>query len=126
LPRILACRQCIVPEADAWAGRALDVRAGGMLCGRARHIFVPAPSGAWGRRTEADMPEYDSFLLRVWRSKRHDGWMWGLRLEHLQRGARQQFDDPTALVDALWALAEASPRAETEPPETKRDGGSAR
>jgi hypothetical protein len=69
------------------------------------------------------MPEYDSFLLRVWRSKRHDGWMWALRLEHLQGGARQQFDDPTALAEALWALAEAAPLAETEPPETEREGG---
>jgi hypothetical protein len=62
------------------------------------------------------VPDYDSFLLQVWRSKRHDGWMWALRLEHLQGGARQQFDDPAALADALWALAETAPLAETEPP----------
>jgi hypothetical protein len=55
------------------------------------------------------MPEYDSYLLRVWRSRRRDRWEWVLYLEHLQDGLRQQFDDPAALVEALWALVETEP-----------------
>jgi hypothetical protein len=53
------------------------------------------------------MAEYNSYLLRVWRSRRAGGWEWALRLEHLRDGAVQRFDDPAALVDALWELAEA-------------------
>jgi len=64
------------------------------------------------------MPEYDSYLLRVWRSRRHEGWEWVLRLEHLQDGRRQQLDDPAALVDALWALVDAERPSGPGPPET--------
>ena len=52
------------------------------------------------------MAEYDSYLLRVWRSRRAGGWEWALRLEHLRDGAVRRFDDPAALVEALWELAE--------------------
>jgi hypothetical protein len=63
------------------------------------------------------MPEYDSFLLRVWRSKRHDGWEWALWLDHLQMGSRQRFDDPAALVEALWALVVPEASMGPGPPE---------
>ena len=62
------------------------------------------------------MPEYDSYLLRVWRSRRAGGWAWALRLEHLQDGERLQFDDPQALIDALWARAEPERPAGPGPP----------
>ena len=65
------------------------------------------------------MAEYDSYLLRVWRSRREGGWAWALRLEHLQDGARQQFDDPQALVEALWALAEPERPAGPGPPQAR-------
>jgi len=55
------------------------------------------------------MPAYDSYLLRVWRSRRCEGWEWVLRLEHLQDGQRQQFEDPAALVEALWEARGARP-----------------
>jgi hypothetical protein len=61
--------------------------------------------------------EYDSYLLRVWRSRRREGWAWALRLEHLQDGAVRRFDDPQALVEALWALAEPERPAGPGPPE---------
>ena len=62
------------------------------------------------------MAEYDSFLLRVWRSRREGGWAWALRLEHLQDGAVRRFEDPQALVEALWALAEPARPAGPGPP----------
>jgi hypothetical protein len=64
------------------------------------------------------MPEYDSFLLRVWRCRRHEGWEWALRLEHLQGGIRHEFDDPAALVEALWSLVEAEQTTGPGPPKT--------
>lgn len=64
------------------------------------------------------MPAYDSYLLRVWRSRRREGWEWVLRLEHLQDGQRQQFDDPAALVEALWALVDTASPSGPGPPET--------
>jgi hypothetical protein len=70
------------------------------------------------------MAEYDSYLLRVWRSRRVGGWAWALRLEHLQDGERLQFDDPQALVEALWALVE--PRAPTGPGPPETGGTEAR
>jgi len=69
------------------------------------------------------MAEYDSFLLRVWRSRRQGGWAWALRLEHLQDGAVRRFEDPQALVEALWALVEPERPAGPGPP---RAGGEAR
>jgi hypothetical protein len=65
------------------------------------------------------MAEYDSYLLRVWRSRREGGWEWALRLEHLQGGEQQQFDNPEALVKALWALVEPRPPSGPGPPETR-------
>lgn len=64
------------------------------------------------------MPEYDSFLLRVWRSRRHARWEWVLRLEHLQTGRRRQLDDPAALAEALWTLVEAEQPCGPGPPAT--------
>jgi hypothetical protein len=64
------------------------------------------------------MAEYNSYLLRVWRSRRQGGWEWALRLECLQGGERQQFDDPAALLNALWGLVEPRHPSGPGPPET--------
>jgi hypothetical protein len=67
--------------------------------------------------------EYDSYLLRVWRSRRHEGWAWALRLEHLQDGEVRRFEDPQGLVEALWALAEPARPAGPGPPQTGGQAG---
>ncbi len=95
------------------------------ICPGAISTSVPACTGLLARRRrfhrrmasrrEHGVPEYDSFLLRVWRSRRRDGWEWVLRLEHLQGEERQEFDNPEALVEALWALVEAQSASKAEP-----------
>ncbi len=69
------------------------------------------------------MTKYDSYLLRVWRRRRAGGWEWALRLEHLQDGERLQFDDPQALVDALWARAEPEQSGGPGSPWAGQEGG---
>lgn len=51
------------------------------------------------------MTEYDSFVVRIWRSVGRDGQQWAGRLEHLQRAERLQFATLDALLEYLRAVA---------------------
>lgn len=57
------------------------------------------------------MPQYRSFLLRVWRSSRHDRHrQWAARLEGLQDGQHRRFTDvETLLAELREALAADAP-----------------
>jgi len=56
--------------------------------------------------------QYQSYLLRVWRSSRPNGWQWAARLEGLQDGEHLRFADLDALLAHLRA---ARPRGPVRP-----------
>jgi len=63
--------------------------------------------------------QYQSYLLRVWRSSRPNGWQWAARLEGLQDGEHLRFADLDALLAHLRArldpLAPGGPEAPSGP-----------
>src|SRR5579859_5767689 len=56
---------------------------------------------------EAGIAHYDSFLLRVWRSSRHDRLQWSARLEGLQDGRHARFTSVEELLTHLRSLLSA-------------------
>jgi hypothetical protein len=81
------------------------------------------------------MPRYTSYLLRVWRSSRHDRVQWLARLEDLQAGSREQFTSADALFAYLRLLLDPdapsgpgppehaeTPRDRSGPPDSRADG----
>ncbi|MGH2347043.1 MAG: hypothetical protein ACRDG4_17590 [Chloroflexota bacterium] len=63
------------------------------------------------------MPRYTSYLLRVWRSSRHDRVQWSARLEDLQAGSREQFTSADALLNHLRLLLDPDAPSGPDPPE---------
>ncbi len=52
------------------------------------------------------MAQYDSFILRVWRSTGDDGSQWAGRLEHLQQGQSWSFGSLEELLEHLRNVAD--------------------
>jgi hypothetical protein len=68
------------------------------------------------------MPRYTSFVLRVWRSSRHDRVQWAARLEDLQEGRCEQFTSTDALLAHLRRLLDPDARSGPDPPEGIESG----
>ncbi len=68
---------------------------------------------------ESHMPRYESFMLRVWHSDRHDRLQWTARLEGLQGGRCLRFDSLEALLAYLRVALDPSARAGPDPPERR-------
>ena len=71
------------------------------------------------------MPQYNSFLLRIWRSVGVDGPQWTGRLEHLQQAETLHFSNLDALLahlrvvgGGLEGTAPAMPDPVSTPPPT--------
>ncbi len=62
------------------------------------------------------MPQYQSYLLRVWRSSRPNGWQWAARLEGLQDGEHLRFADLDALLAHLRARLDPEAPSGPDPP----------
>ena len=62
------------------------------------------------------MAHYASFMLRVWRSRRHDHTQWVARLEDLHGGHSEQFSSKDALIAHLCQLLEPDARDGQVPP----------
>jgi len=60
---------------------------------------------------------YRSFMLRVWRSSRANGWQWSARLEGLQDGERLRFANLDALLAHLRVLLDPAAPSGPDPPE---------
>jgi hypothetical protein len=63
------------------------------------------------------MPRYTSYLLRVWRSSRHDRVQWSARLEDLQAGNSEQFTSADSLFAHLRSLLDPDAPSGPDPPE---------
>ena len=64
------------------------------------------------------MARYNSYLIRVWHSKRHEQEQLAIRLEHVQDGTSTQYAEVDELLDAIRALLNRSPQYEAgeQPP----------
>ena len=51
------------------------------------------------------MAQYDTFIVRVWRSVGTAGPQWRARIEHVQQADTRQFGTVQALLDHLRAVA---------------------
>ena len=54
------------------------------------------------------MPRYQSYLLRVWSSGRHERRQWSARLEGRQDGQHRRFTDMESLIAGLRGLLAAN------------------
>ncbi|HEY8286309.1 MAG TPA: hypothetical protein VIJ28_18130 [Chloroflexota bacterium] len=63
------------------------------------------------------MPRHTAFILRVWRSTRHERVQWAARLEDLRDGRHEQFTNPDALLAHLRGLLDSEARSGPDPPE---------
>jgi hypothetical protein len=50
------------------------------------------------------MPQYDAYMLRIWRSRAVSGRQWVARLDQLPEGESRRFSDPEALLAHLRAI----------------------
>jgi hypothetical protein len=65
------------------------------------------------------MPQHDTYVLHIWRSRTLRGWQWVARLESASDGRAVRFSDPAALLDHLHGVVWNA----GDPPTPEEKGG---
>lgn len=55
------------------------------------------------------MPQHETYVMQIWRSRSLAGWQWVARVERLSDGQRLRFTDPEALLAYVQGLVLHTP-----------------
>jgi hypothetical protein len=81
--------------------------------------------GIWAGTSgkESIVAHYASYMLRVWRSSRHDRAQWVAKLEDLHSGRGEQFTSRDALISHLCLVLEPEAGNGPDPPGSVENAG---